>query len=92
MDVGIVFSRSGPRYSVFQQGDDWLIQPGHGTATLQWFRPGANLRVDHILSDEACSGISGEYDLLLYWEESTQEFQLTPPPDFPQACRDRSVV
>lgn len=78
--IALVFltPQMGPRYSVFAQGDDWVIQPGHGTATLKWFRPGQHLSVEHLIRDDVCGIDPAAFDLVLLWDAGARRFHPMP--------------
>jgi hypothetical protein len=63
-------------YSVFQAGDDHLLQPGYGeAAAIEWLRPGRQHKLTHVLVSDRTQVKSQDYDVVLYWNASSREFE-----------------
>jgi hypothetical protein len=66
-------------YSIFAMPDDELIPTGFGTHAIRWFRPGQDIRLDHVLVADPSLVDLGPYDLVLLWDHSTGRFSLLKP-------------
>jgi hypothetical protein len=64
-------------YSVFRVGDDHLLQPGAGVQwALEWSRPGSGHALEHLLVQDRSLIREQDFDLVLYWNPATRQFEL----------------
>jgi hypothetical protein len=78
--VALIFFESElpPRrtYSVFLAGDDSLIGPGTAArSAIEWFRPGKNIELVHVILQQKSDVRLDEFDMLLYWNPRTRRFE-----------------
>jgi hypothetical protein len=78
--VALIFldSELWPRrtYSVFVAGDDHLIQPGQlAQAAIEWYRPGKNIQLVHLILRDKAHVALDDFDIALYWNPAKREFE-----------------